>query len=117
MGVFLVVLGLAPFLAKLLSTDFLTFYKKRESIRLEGWGTRAEKSVSNLYESLPLFMILAVIIHMQGLSTDTTALGAIIFCVSRTVHPIAYILNIPPVRTLGYAGGLVGMVMMGLAFI
>ena len=110
MGVLLMVLGLAPFLAKFIQNDFLSFYKYRELSKIEGWGVRAEKSVKNLYESLPLFIVLALIIQLQDFNTATTAIGVLVFCVFRTLHPIAYILNIPPVRTLSYVGGIVGMV-------
>ncbi|MCJ8313626.1 MAG: MAPEG family protein [Saccharospirillaceae bacterium] len=116
MGVILMVLGLAPFLAKLIQNDFLSFYKHRELVKIEGWGVRAEKSVKNLYESLPLFIVLALIIQFQEINTVITAIGVLVFCVSRTLHPIAYILNIPPVRTLSYVGGIVGMVLMSTVF-
>jgi len=116
MGVLLLVSGLAPFLAKLLQNDFVSFYKYRESIQIEGWGIRAEKAVKNLYESLPLFMALAIVIHIQGLNSETTTTGVLIFCVSRTIYPVSYIANVPSIRTLSYFGGLIGMIIMGSSF-
>ncbi|BCE01476.1 MAPEG family protein [Marinicellulosiphila megalodicopiae] len=116
MGVFLLALGLLPLIAKFIQNGLGKIITRKDLPALEGWGDRAERSVRNLYESLPLFTILALIVHFQNYSNETTAMGAIVFCVSRTLHPATYIFNLYPLRTLTYVTAIVGMGMMGSVF-
>jgi uncharacterized MAPEG superfamily protein len=81
------------------------------------WSARMHRAHLNLVENLVPFAALVLVAHVTGAANESTALGATIFFWGRVVHAVAYIFAIPWVRTLGFAAGIVGMVMIFLAII
>ena len=77
-------------------------------------GGRASRASTNLQETLPAFLALALL-SMQ-LSVDVTGL-AFWWLILRVGHLIAYIAGVALVRTLLWLGSIVTLIMMALALI
>ncbi len=75
---------------------------------------RANRAATNLQESLPAFLALALL--SMHLSVDLTGL-AFWWLILRVVHLITYIAGIALLRTLSWLGSLVTLVMMALALV
>ena len=75
---------------------------------------RANRAATNLQESLPAFLALALL--SMHLSVDLTGL-AFWWLVLRIAHLITYIAGIALLRTLSWLGSLVTLIMMALALI
>lgn len=82
-----------------------------------GWIGRAHRAHLNMVENLVPFAALVLAAAVSGQADAWTALGAQVFFFSRVLHAVVYIMGVPWVRSLGYAGGLAGIVMVayGLA--
>ena len=75
---------------------------------------RANRAATNLQESLPAFLALALL--SMHLSVDLTGL-AFWWLTLRVAHLITYIAGIALLRTLSWLGSLVTLVMMALALV
>jgi uncharacterized MAPEG superfamily protein len=84
---------------------------------LAPWMARGGRAVENLKENLLVFAILVLVVHVAGASNSTSALGAQIFLGARVVHALSYLGGVKVVRTLAWAGGMVGTVMVGVALV
>lgn len=91
-------------------------YPQRELPQPE-WAIRMRKAHTNLTENLVPFAALVLVVHVAGLSNEVTALGAMIFFWARVAHVIVYTLGIPVVRTLTFAAGLIGCLMIASVFL
>ena len=78
----------------------------------EGIAGRATRAHRNMLENLPLFAALALIVHVAGLSSDASVLGAQIFVIARLAFAIIYIIGIPWLRTAAFLISVVGLVMV-----
>jgi len=82
----------------------------RENLpKLKAWGGRTERAYRNLLDNIILFGAVVCAAQIAGASNEVTALGAIVFFVSRVVHAAAYIAGVSYLRTLAWFGGVVGM--------
>lgn len=115
-GILLILQGLSCGIAKNKQFNLLSSENfQRDNIgQLSGWGGRAERSVYNYVEYLPLFMILVLAAHLTGANNQWTALGAQLFVAGRVLHPVFYIFGPGPVRSLAWLLAVVGLVMIGL---
>ena len=84
----------------------------RDTFVPEGIAGRATRAHRNMLENLPLFAALVLIVHVAGLSTDTSVLGAQIFVIARLAAAIIYIIGIPWLRTAVFGISVVGLVMV-----
>ena len=75
---------------------------------------RAIRAATNLQESLPAFLALALL--SMHLSVDLTGL-AFWWLVLRVAHLITYIAGIALLRTLSWVGSLITLIMMALALV
>ena len=75
---------------------------------------RAIRAATNLQESLPAFLALALL--SMHLSVDLTGL-AFWWLILRVAHLITYIAGIALLRTLSWLGSLVTLIMMALALV
>ena len=82
-----------------------------------GWVGRAKRAHANMVENLVPFAALALAVVVAGKTSGMTATAAELFLVARLVHALAYIAGIAWVRTLGFAGGVVAMVMLLVALV
>ena len=75
---------------------------------------RAIRAATNLQESLPAFLALAIL--SMHLSIDLTGL-AFWWLILRVTHLVTYIAGIALLRTLSWLGSLVTLIMMALALV
>ena len=75
---------------------------------------RAIRAATNLQESLPAFLALALL--SMHLSVDLTGL-AFWWLILRVAHLISYIAGIALLRTLSWVGSLITLIMMALALV
>ena len=75
-------------------------------------GQRASRALANMHEALPVFLALALMNMIVGTAGDTATTGAVIFLVARALYVAIYMAGIPVVRTLAWAAGWVGLVLM-----
>ncbi|GBQ80920.1 hypothetical protein AA13595_0470 [Gluconacetobacter johannae DSM 13595] len=74
-----------------------------------GRGLRAHR---NLIENLVPFAIAVLVARAAGISNGMTVLGAWLFLGARVVHAASYIAGIPGIRTLAWATGVIGTVLI-----
>ena len=84
----------------------------RDTFVPEGIAGRASRAHRNMLENLPLFAALVLIVHVAGLSSDASVLGAQIFVIARLAFAIIYIIGIPWLRTAAFLISVVGLVMV-----
>jgi uncharacterized MAPEG superfamily protein len=85
----------------------------RDQVRpLSVTGQRAARALANMHEALPVFLTLALLNLILGTAAAMAVTGAIVFLVARILYTVVYMLGIPVVRTLIWAAGWVGLVMM-----
>ena len=76
-------------------------------------AARGDRAAKNMLENLLLFAVVVLAAHAAGKGGDTrVAQGAALFFWSRLVYAPTYWLGIAYLRTLAWAGGIVGMVMI-----
>lgn len=75
-------------------------------------GQRAARALANMQEALPVFLGLALANMIVTPEAPQAVTGALVFLVARALYVAIYIAGIPVVRTLVWAAGWVGLVMM-----
>jgi uncharacterized MAPEG superfamily protein len=75
---------------------------------------RSKRTVTNHIESMMLFVPLALVAHLAGVSGDMLAKGALLYVVARAIYPLTYWTGLPYVRTLVWTAGVIGTVMVFL---
>jgi uncharacterized MAPEG superfamily protein len=75
-------------------------------------GQRAARALANMHEALPVFLALALLNLIVGTAAATAITGAWIFLAARVIYLVIYMAGIPVLRTLAWAGGWAGLVMM-----
>ena len=88
------------------------FGNRDTPLEIPAWAARAKRAHANLVENLAPFVILVLVAHVAGKANATTALGATIFFWARIAHFVIYTVGIPYVRTLVFALGSVGEVII-----
>lgn len=79
---------------------------------------RAQKSVANFAESLPVFLTLGILaLVVEGVDMAGAELGAMIFVLLRMLYIAVYISGVPFIRSLVYSAGHVGLILMLLALL
>ena len=111
-------LTLVPGLYNILRHGGMRMAGNREDLPpLEGWGGRSQRALSNLYESLPIFIALVLVAHVMERNSEATALGAQLFLWGRIGHAALYIAGVPWLRSLAYMVAVAGMVMIAAALV
>jgi uncharacterized MAPEG superfamily protein len=81
---------------------------------LPPWAQRAHRAHMNLVENIGPFAILVLVAHVLGISNEMTVLGARLFFWARLVQIAVMIAGISWVRTLAFAVGLIGNLLIFL---
>jgi uncharacterized MAPEG superfamily protein len=71
---------------------------------------RGSRAWRNDLENIPIFLILAGIYVIAGLSTTAFVVYCLVFMAARIVHTVCYINSIQPMRTISFTIGAVAMV-------
>lgn len=78
---------------------------------------RGERAVRNQVESLIMFVPVVMVAQLADIHTVMTVLGAQIYLLSRVLYMPLYWLGVPVLRTLAFAGGLAGILIIFAAII
>ena len=70
---------------------------------MAAWAERLKKAHANAVENLVVFASLVLIANALDISNNATTSAAAAYFWARLVHPVAYALGIPWVRTLAFA--------------
>jgi uncharacterized MAPEG superfamily protein len=76
---------------------------------------RTRRTLYNHIEAMALFAPLVLIAAVSNISNDMTVLGARLFFYSRVAFALVYLIGIPYLRTLVWAVGVAGTVIVFLA--
>ena len=81
-----------------------------EARPVTGVAARLNRSFANFMETFPLFAAAVVTAYLAAKLGSLTLWGSVLYVVSRVLHPIAYMLNVPYLRSLiwfvGFGGAL-----------
>jgi uncharacterized MAPEG superfamily protein len=69
------------------------------------WARRLMKAHANAVENLVVFAALVLAAQAAGVSNGATAEAAMVYFWARVVHPVAYALAVPWLRTLAFTVG------------
>lgn len=75
-------------------------------------GQRLQRACRNMLEALPVFLPIAVLCIHYGAESGHALLGAQVFFFARLLYVLVYAAGIPVIRTLVWAAGHAGIVMM-----
>ena len=68
-----------------------------------------------MYETLPLFAIAVLVAHVAGREGTLTLVGAWLYLIARIIYIPLYAMGIPMVRSIVWAAGLAGVILVILA--
>lgn len=75
---------------------------------------RSRRALNNLQETLPIFLTLAVLSIVLGEQGWLALLGAALYLLARVGHVVCYMAGLSPWRSVAFATGLVGLLVMAL---
>lgn len=75
-------------------------------------GARAARALANMQEALPVFLALALLNLILGTAAAMAITGGWIFLIARVLYVPTYLAGIPVLRTLIWAVGWAGLIMM-----
>lgn len=78
-------------------------------------GERAARALANLSEAMPVFLGLALLSLVLGVSEGLAATGAAIFLVARIAYVPCYVFGIFGLRSVVWAAGHAGLLLIGIA--
>jgi len=81
------------------------------------WANRLMYAHENAVENLVVFTPLVLMVHILGLTNDTTALACMIYFFTRIAHVMLYTLGIPYLRTLAFFIGFLMQMQLGFIII
>ncbi|MBD2509886.1 MULTISPECIES: MAPEG family protein [unclassified Nostoc] len=76
--------------------------------KLPPYAQRATWAHQNTFEAFMVFAAAALMAYVTGVNSSTAQVAAIAFVVARFLYSIFYILNIPLLRSLMFAIGMLG---------
>jgi len=111
-GLFMLALTLVQGTRNVLALGLLTAAGNQHDIApWTGINDRLNRAIRNLIEAIAIFAPVAIAVHLLGVGSETSALGAKLFLIARVVHAGVYIAGIPWIRTGAWALGVAGIVM------
>ena len=87
-------------------------YPACDYAELPGWAQRLHHAHRNMGENLAAFAIFVVVAHVTGAANEMTELGARIFFWARLLQIAGHAAGIPFARTVTFAVGWVGNLMI-----
>ena len=76
-----------------------------ESVPLSGWARRLWVAHEDALQSLLIFAILVIVVHLSDAADATTRIVAAVYFWARALHVCAYLLVLPWVKTVAYLVG------------
>lgn len=85
-------------------------------MELPAYAQRANWAHQNAFESFIIFAVAALMAYVTGEQSGQesmiVAYGAIAYLIARLLYPVAYILDIPVIRSLMFATGNIGIIIL-----
>ena len=81
------------------------------------WARRAHRAHQNAVENLVVFAPLAIMVHMLGVSSETTSAAAMTYFGTRAAHYFIYLFGFPVARTLVFFAAWGCQIVMVLALL
>ncbi len=78
---------------------------------------RLQRAQQNLFETLPLFAAAILIAHVAGRNGDLTFWGAALYLAARVLYVPLYAAGIPVIRSLVWAAGFFGLILVLIAIL
>ena len=78
-------------------------------------GGRADRAAKNMLENMVIFTAVMCAAHWSQADHDRVVLGARVFLLARLAYFPVYVAGVTVLRTLLWAAGVVGVVIVGLA--
>lgn len=75
-------------------------------------GGRLKRAAENLKEALPIFLSLALLAEMKGITGGLTEMGALIFVLARIAYIPAYVIAFSGLRSIVWTIAVLGVVLM-----
>lgn len=72
---------------------------------LSSWAQRIKSAHGNAVENLVVFAPLVLVVHLTGVSGETSAMACAVYFWARVVHCVAYTCKIPLTRTPAFLVG------------
>ena len=79
--------------------------------------SRSRRALTNLQETLPIFLTLAILCIVLGEQTWLSLAGAGLYFVARIAHLICYMRALSPWRSYSFLLGLIGNIMMAIPLV
>ena len=99
-------------LDRIMQTGLIPTVGYPDELKQSAWGERARRAHVNAVENLVVFAALALSAHALDALTATTLQAAQLFVSARILHYIFYIAKVPWLRTVAFAAGFAGQVML-----
>lgn len=81
------------------------------------WAERMMRAHENAVENLVIFAPLVVILHVSGMSTDSTVMACMIYFYARLAHFIVFTFAIPVLRVVSFLIGFYAQMVIGLTLL
>jgi uncharacterized MAPEG superfamily protein len=75
---------------------------------------RARRALANLQETLPIFLVLALLAIVFGAEDWLALAGATLFLLGRVSHVVCYMAGLSPWRSISFTMALLGLLLMAL---
>lgn len=113
---YLMALSYIPGIAKIQANDVIKQrnFNRDDMAQLTGKGARAQRALDNLYENIPAFTVLTLLVHITDAYNQMTFIAAAMFLTARILHPIFYIFGRPFLRSSSYMVGLIGVIILAV---
>jgi uncharacterized MAPEG superfamily protein len=78
---------------------------------------RSRRALANFQETLPIFLVLAVLSIVLGEQGWLSVLGAAVYFLARASHLYFYMKGLSPWRSIAFLVALIGTLMMGIPLV
>ena len=78
---------------------------------------RARRALANLQETLPIFLVLALLAIMLGEQGWLSLVGAALYLLGRASHVVCYMAGLSPWRSISFSTALLGLLLMVLTIV
>lgn len=87
------------------SGRFDNHYPRLQQAQMSGIGARVMGAQKNAWEALVFYVVMCVLAYVASLDLSTLSYAAGLFLLSRIAHPLFYILDMAPYRSLVFLIG------------
>ena len=78
---------------------------------------RSRRALANLQETLPIFVVLAVLSIVLGEQGWLSLMGGVVYFLGRSAHVYCYMKGLVPWRSISFCVGFVGTILMAIPLV